>query len=221
MVFVNPFGGKRRALKIYKSKVEPIFRVAGVQVELIVTERANHARDLLQDLNVNLKHFDGFVCVGGDGMFAELLNGLLVRAQREADVDFNATESRLVQPQAPVGVIPAGSTDAVAFGVSGTNDPVTSALHILFGRRVDIDVSAIHSPTEKNRLLRYATSFLGYGYFGDVLADSEKNRWMGPKRYDWAGVKKFVGHKLYNGELKLHVSTVDGSPKDESFCHSE
>ena len=28
---------------------------------------------------------------------------------------------------------------------------------------------------------------LGYGYMGDLLKDSDTNRWMGPKRYNWSG----------------------------------
>ncbi len=28
---------------------------------------------------------------------------------------------------------------------------------------------------------------LAYGYYGDCIVDSERNRWMGPKRYDWSG----------------------------------
>lgn len=174
-MFVNPFGGKKKAEKIYDKRVAPLFQLADISVDKIVTERANHARDLLSDIERPLDEYDGFVCVGGDGMFAELLNGLLERIQRQQDVDNSRPGARLVRPEVPVGVIPAGSTDAVAFGVTGTNDPVTSAVHVIFGKRIDIDVSAIHSAKD-DKLIRYATSFLGYGYFGDVLLDSESNR---------------------------------------------
>ena len=220
-MFVNPIGGKRKAGKIYDTKVAPILRLAGISCEHIVTQRANHARDLLADTNHPIKDYDGFVCVGGDGMFAELLNGILERTQKENNIESNQVDARLVQPSIPIGVIPAGSTDAVAFGVTGTNDPVTSTVHIIFGKRIDIDVSSIHNAREDDKLIRYATSFLAYGFFGDVLLDSESNRWMGPKRYDWAGLKKFLGHKLYEGEIKLYVSTADGSPKDTNICQAE
>lgn len=30
-------------------------------------------------------------------------------------------------------------------------------------------------------------SLLGYGFYGDILKDSEKKRWMGPMRYDYSG----------------------------------
>lgn len=223
LIFVNPFGGKRLATKIYEQKVAPLFQVAGIEVELIITERANHARDMLEDVNLTIKDYDGVACVGGDGMFAELYNGLLIRTQKEQSINWSSPDSKLSQPSVRVGVIPAGSTDAVAFGVTGTNDPVTSTVHIIFGKQVDIDVTAIHNndSDQETQLIRYATTLLGYGFFGDVLVDSETNRWMGPKRYDWAGFKKILGHRLYNGEIKLFVSNEDGSPRDTTICHSK
>jgi diacylglycerol kinase family enzyme len=38
--------------------------------QIVLTERANHARDLL--LSLPLAHLDGVISVGGDGMFAEV-----------------------------------------------------------------------------------------------------------------------------------------------------
>ena len=47
-----------------------------------------------------------------------------------------------------------------------------------------MDVCSVHSDAT---FLRYSVSLLGYGFYGDVLANSERNRWMGPLRYDLAG----------------------------------
>ncbi|KAL0195714.1 hypothetical protein M9458_009286, partial [Cirrhinus mrigala] len=44
-----------------------------------------------------------------------------------------------------------------------------------------MDVCSVHN---EDRFLRYSVSLLGYGFYGDVLTDSERNRWMGPARYD-------------------------------------
>lgn len=176
-------------------KIEPLLKLSGIKFKSVLTERANHARDLLEDVNNPLADYDGFICIGGDGMFAELINGILIRTQIESGIDYNVSNCKLAPPRIPIGVIPAGSTDAVAFGVTGINDPITSMLHILFGNLVNIDVTAVHSIDSNDTLIRYATTFLGYGYFGDVLLDSERNRWMGPSRYDWAGFKKLLAFK--------------------------
>lgn len=37
------------------------------------------------------------------------------------------------------------------------------------------------------QLMRYSVSLTGYGFFGDVLRESESMRLMGPMRYDLAG----------------------------------
>lgn len=217
IVFVNPIGGKRKATTIYRKKVDPILKIAGIDAQCIVTERPNHAKEYIQHTNFCLKQYDGIICVGGDGMFSEILNGLLIRTQKEAEINWNTIQGKLESPSIPIAVIPAGSTDAVVYGTTGVNDPVTSTVHIILGKKLNIDVCAIHHRDEE-RLVRYATSFLGYGYFGDTIADSERNRWMGPRRYDWAGFKKFLGHRIYNGEIKFCISPSDGSPKDKTFC---
>lgn len=33
---------------------------------------------------------------------------------------------------------------------------------------------------------------VGYGFYGDVLAESERHRWMGPLRYDYSGILHFM-----------------------------
>lgn len=47
-----------------------------------------------------------------------------------------------------------------------------------------MDVSAVH---HGGTLLRYSASLLGYGFYGDIIRDSEKKRWMGLIRYDFSG----------------------------------
>lgn len=47
-----------------------------------------------------------------------------------------------------------------------------------------MDVCSVH---HNNTFLRYSVSLLGYGFYGDVLTDSERKRWMGPARYDFSG----------------------------------
>lgn len=104
------------------------------------------------------------------------------------------------------GIIPAGSTDAIVICTTGTRDPITSALHIILGKRVHLDIAQVvrwqmTSTSKDAPLVRYAASFAGYGFYGDVITESEKYRWMGPKRYDYAGTKVFLRHSSYEAEL--------------------
>ncbi|XP_047962501.1 ceramide kinase isoform X2 [Salvia hispanica] len=120
------------------------------------------------------------------------------------------------------GLIPAGSTDAIAICTTGARDAVTSALHIILGKKVNLDIAQVVRRKETNSAneepcVRYAASFAGYGFYGDVITESEKYRWMGPKRYDYAGTKVFLQHKSYEAEVSyLEVETKEASPSPEA-----
>ncbi|KAK5849202.1 hypothetical protein PBY51_008862 [Eleginops maclovinus] len=217
LVYINPYGGKRRGKRIYEQKVAPLFGRACISTDVIVTDRANHARDHLKT-EANLDNYDGVVCVGGDGMFSEILHGLISRTQTDNGVDQNQPDAELVPCSVHIGIIPAGSTDCICFATVGTNDPVTSALHIIVGDSQPMDVCSVH---HNDSFLRYSVSLLGYGFYGDVLTDSERKRWMGPARYDLSGVKTFLSHNYYEGSVSfLPAENNMGDPRDKLQCRS-
>lgn len=196
LVFINPFGGKGRGKQLWEDKISEVFKISGIICKVIVTERANHALSLLQTMP--LQGFDGVISVGGDGMFSEVFNGVLMRAALEAKLDHDNRETQFVKPDIMVGFIPGGSTDTVSMCLHGSTDPVTAALHIVLGDRLDVDVVSIHS---EKKLERFAMTMLSYGYFGDLMKHSESLRWMGKLRYDVSGVKTFLAHKNYKGTI--------------------
>ncbi len=91
-----------------------------------------------------MSDYDGLVCVGGDGMFAELCHGLLLRTSREAQLNIDDPKVNIIRPDIRIGIIPAGSTDAVVFGTTGLNDPLTSALQIIVGESLSIDIATVN-----------------------------------------------------------------------------
>ncbi|KAH0616526.1 hypothetical protein JD844_027692 [Phrynosoma platyrhinos] len=191
LVYINPYGGKKQGEKIYEQKVAPLFSLASITTDVIVTEHANHAKDNL--LEVNLDKYDGVVCVGGDGMFSEVMHGLIGRTQKDCGIDQNNPKASLVQCNIRIGIIPAGDTQP-------------------------LDVSSVH---RNNTFLKYCVSLLGYGFYGDVLKDSEAKRWMGPVRYDYSGFKTFLSHHYYEGTVSLLPAThTVGSPRDNKHCRT-
>ncbi|XP_074281838.1 ceramide kinase isoform X1 [Silene latifolia] len=105
-----------------------------------------------------------------------------------------------------LGLIPGGSTDAIVICTTGVRDPTTSALHIVLGKRIGLDIAQVvrwkaTNTSKVEPLVRYTASFVGYGFYGDVITESEKYRWMGPKRYDVAGTQVFLRHKSYEAEV--------------------
>ncbi|CAF1113656.1 unnamed protein product [Adineta steineri] len=206
LVFINPFGGKGRAPYVYEKQVLPIFKESNINVKGIYTERANHAHDYI--LNEDLSDYDGLICVGGDGMFAELCHGLLLRTSHEVHLDIHDRQVNLIRPNLKIGVIPAGSTDAVVFGTTGLNDPITSALQIIVGESLLIDIATVHN--EKG-FVRFMATMLAYGFFGDIIHQSDKWRCLGPLRYDLAGFCQFISNKSYHTELTITLASSSDS----------
>ncbi|KAL9240367.1 hypothetical protein vseg_014595 [Gypsophila vaccaria] len=233
LVFVNPKSGKGVGLKIWEG-VAPIFSHAKVRVKVTVTEKAGHAFDRVASMTSReLNTYDGIVAVGGDGLFNEILNGLttsrfkskypptppgfvtstgedlngLVSDPNEApEVSGDDSEFSIPHEWFRLGLIPAGSTDAIVMCTTGARDPTTSALHIVLGKRIGLDIAQVvrwkaTSTSKVEPLVRYTASFVGYGFYGDVITESEKYRWMGPKRYDVAGTQVFLRHRSYEAEV--------------------
>ena len=105
LIFVNPFGGRCKAKNIFDSKVAPLFRLCGVRFDVVITERANHASEMLQECN--LEGVDGVVSVGGDGMFSEIFTGMLLRNT----IIKNGNIHELRKGKIRVGMIPAGESN--------------------------------------------------------------------------------------------------------------
>lgn len=113
-----------------------------------------------------------------------ILFSLFFRTAKDHEIDLDDTNAKLQSPALPVGIIPGGSTDTVAYSLHGTRDVDTAVLHIIFGDVTGLDLSSVHG---NGTLLRLYASVMSYGYLGDVIQDSEKFRWMGPRRYDYSG----------------------------------
>lgn len=88
------------------------------------------------------------VCVGGDGMFSEVLHGLIGRTQRSAGVDQNQPRATLVPSPLRIGIIPAGTEPARAWpppdcpGLSSDPRPASRCLQ---GRVLLLLLWVLHS----------------------------------------------------------------------------
>jgi hypothetical protein len=69
-------------------------------------------------------------------MFAELCHGLLLRISREANLNIDDPKVNIVRPDIKIGIIPIGSADL--------HDPATSALQIIIGETLTIDITTIN-----------------------------------------------------------------------------
>lgn len=53
LIFVNPFGGHRMAMSVYKHAASPVFTAAGIKATVISTERGGHASDYIRSHKVS------------------------------------------------------------------------------------------------------------------------------------------------------------------------
>ncbi|KAL3289469.1 hypothetical protein HHI36_022892 [Cryptolaemus montrouzieri] len=211
LMFINPFGGRKNSMHIYTKYGKPLFEIADVEVTVNVSQRKDQIRDLL--INCSLDFFDSVACVGGDGTLSELFNGLVLRKCKVEGIDADNINTPLPNPKIPVGIIPGGSTDTVAYCLHGTTDPTTAVFHIIYGDSVGLDLVSVYN--EKNLLKIYA-SVLSYGYLGDVAYNSDRHRWMGPQRYNYSGFKKLIANKGYQGEVAI-LNSKDVVPSQKCY----
>ncbi len=78
LVLLNPFSGNQSAKKLFYDKIKPIIDDCPTIVTKIEeTTHAGHANEIARDLDLN--SFDEIAVASGDGMFHEVINGLMSR----------------------------------------------------------------------------------------------------------------------------------------------
>ncbi|KAJ3690616.1 hypothetical protein LUZ61_019780 [Rhynchospora tenuis] len=206
LVVLNPNSGHGRSSQIFRSKVQPILQHAGFEMEVIETAEAGHALALAYTIDL-MKCPNGIICVGGDGIVNEVINGLL----RRKDID----KAILV----PIGIIPTGSDNSLAWTVLGIKDPVSAANAIVEGDLTSVDVFAVRW-AEAN-LMHFGLTAACFGFVSDVLELSENYRqYFGPIRYLIAGLIKFVSLPRYIFELEYLPLTGEKTKQNDASVPS-
>jgi sphingosine kinase len=77
IILVNPFSGQRLAVGNWAQAL-PIMEKAHVELTVIMTERVNHAYEMMNE-DLKIGEYDGVICVSGDGLIHEVVNGLYRR----------------------------------------------------------------------------------------------------------------------------------------------
>ncbi|CAA0396024.1 unnamed protein product [Arabidopsis thaliana] len=187
LVFVNPFGGKKSAREIFVNEVKPLFEDADVQLEIQETKYQLHAKEFVKSMDVS--KYDGIVCVSGDGILVEVVNGLLERADWR-----NALKL-------PIGMVPAGTGNGM---IKSLLDTVglrccanSATISIIRGHKRSVDVATIAQGNTKF----FSVLMLAWGLIADIDIESEKFRWMGSARIDFYALQRIICLRRYNGRI--------------------
>ncbi|XP_044529737.1 sphingosine kinase 1 [Gracilinanus agilis] len=193
LVLLNPRGGTGRALHLFRNRVQPMLEEAGVSFTLRLTERRNHARELVRD--ENLSSWDALVVMSGDGLMHEVVNGLMERPDWETAI------------QKPLCSLPAGSGNALAASVNHyagneqvTNEDLLTNCTQLLCRRGLSPMNLLSLHTASGRRL-FSVLSLGWGFVADVDVESEKYRCLGKIRFTLGTFLRLAALRTYHGTL--------------------
>uniref|UniRef100_A0A1D1YE79 Sphingoid long-chain bases kinase 1 n=2 Tax=Anthurium amnicola TaxID=1678845 RepID=A0A1D1YE79_9ARAE len=206
LVILNPRSGHGRSSKVFHDKVEPIFKLAGFKMEVVNTTSAGHAKTLASTVDFSACP-DGIICVGGDGIINEVLNGLLGRNNQKEAISI------------PIGIIPTGSDNSLVWTILGLRDPICAAMNIVKGGLTPTDVFAVE--WIQTGIIHFGSTVSYFGFLSDVLELSEKyQKRFGPLRYFVAGFLKFLCLPKYSYELE-YLPASEASNQGENNLAEE
>ncbi|XP_017023013.1 sphingosine kinase 1 [Drosophila kikkawai] len=202
LVLLNPKSGSGRAREVFNMHVTPVLNEAEVPYDLYVTKHSDFAIEFM-----STRCLDAWCCVvavGGDGLFHEIINGLL---QRE--------DWAHVLPGLALGIIPCGSGNGLARSIAhGYNEPYFSkpvlgaALTVISGRSSPMDVVRV----QLQQRSVYSFLSIGWGLISDVDIESERIRMLGYQRFTVWTLYRLVNLRTYNGRISYLLTEQEDSP---------
>ena len=176
LLIANPHAAHDRARQLFP-EISDAFSKAGVAVDTMLTERADHARQIVADCR--FADYDGVVAAGGDGTLFEVVNGLYE----------NSATQRI-----PLGVIPIGTGNAFARDIdllSGGWEQAVRAIAAGKTRRADVGRF-----TTQGRRMHYI-NILGLGFVADVVDTASRLKLLGNFSYTLGVLLRTIGLKSY------------------------
>ena len=186
IITVNPHGGKKLGPRLL-NRVKPLFEAKGIELFVVETTFAGHAKELANQLNIT--EYDGFIGIGGDGTLHEIINGMLSRH-----------DGRKI----PIGIIPGGSGNSYMHDLNLT-DPLKAAKAIINGKTRSLDTAKV----EVNHIIKYSNNMIGWGLVTDVGNKAEHFRWLGTNRYTILSVVEVLRHKSRPATLIMDDKKIE------------
>ncbi|KAG4124128.1 hypothetical protein ERO13_D10G021400v2 [Gossypium hirsutum] len=154
-------------------------------IDSLETKHQLHAKEVAKTMD--LSKYDGIVCVSGDGILVEVVNGLLEREDWSAAINM------------PIGMVPAGNGMVKSLlHAAGEQCCVSNAiLAVIRGYKHSLDVATI----SQGKTRFFSVLMLAWGLIADIDIESEKYRWMGSARLDFYAIQRIFHLRHYNGRI--------------------
>jgi YegS/Rv2252/BmrU family lipid kinase len=188
-VILNPYSNRWNSQKRW-SAAEAALKAAGVNFDLAVSQKKGEIVELAE--RAVWEKFSPIIVAGGDGSIGDAANGMM----------------RAVQPAAvPLGIIPLGSANDLAFSLGLPTDLQEAARVIAGGRTRPMDVGKLNGRyfvnnsagclepyvTVKHEKIHWIKGMARY-LVAALQAILDKPEWQGKIRWD---------HEEFNGKLSL------------------
>ena len=202
-VIINPFGGKGLALKYWTEDIEPIFRAAKCEIEVVHTTHSKHAVQIGEELDI--EKVDVVACCSGDGVPYEIWNGL----GKKKNAGTALAKVAVVQ-------LPCGTGNALSVNCNGSSSPSRAALSVVKGVRTRIDLASITQGDK--RTLSFLSQSVGIVAESDLL--TEELRWLGDMRLTVGFIKRVLKKTLWPCDIAVGVEIADKADIQRDYRQS-
>ncbi|XP_044586474.1 sphingosine kinase 2-like isoform X1 [Cotesia glomerata] len=216
LVLLNPKSGPGRSREIFQRRVHPILSEAEKLYEVHVTKCQNYARDFIRTRNIY--QWSGILCVGGDGVVFEVINGLLERPDWKRALE-----------ELPLGIIPCGSGNGLAKSIAyakqepyDSNPFLISALSVVKNKYSPIDLVRIETRSQ----ILYSFLSVGWGLIADIDIESERLRAIGGQRFTIWSIARLIGLRVYKGTVsylpcdnKVQIPSINENKSNGTYLY--
>lgn len=222
LIFVNPASGQGKSVVLTRSSILPMIHESNIPYELYITEYQGHIEEILQnkDPKKRLAHpiedYSTILSIGGDGTYAEIINGLLERKEKDG---------KELLKKIPILPLPTGSGNALNRSILFANHETSHLINAVFnacrGFSFPKDLCEIHflpSPQlELEKLLQkdkksppldhpvHSFLLMAYGMMADLDINSEHLHALGELRFYIYAIIYVIMQKQYSATLTMKL----------------
>ena len=190
LILINPASGTGDAPK-KALVVTPIFEHSALPFNIQATTHAGHAYQIAHAMPLHTP--TSIICISGDGLLYEVINGLLSRS------DWTEAVRHVT-----LGVIAGGSGNGLAKTITYVsqepNSLLSQAYLIIKGYHRRMDISTV---IQAGRKPIYSFVSLAWALISDIDFLSERWRWCGDVRFSVAAVIRLIFPRLHTARLSF------------------
>ncbi|XP_016948489.1 sphingosine kinase 1 [Drosophila biarmipes] len=214
LILLNPKSGSGKGRELFQKQVAPLLTEAETQYDLQITTHPQYAKEFVRTRRDLMERYSGIVVASGDGLFYEVLNGLMERL-----------DWRRACRELPLGIIPCGSGNGLAKSVAHhCNEPyepkpiLHATLTCIAGKSTPMDVVRVELAPRDKHFVMYSFLSVGWGLIADIDIESERLRSIGAQRFTLWAIKRLITLRTYKGRVSylLAKNKKDQEPPVEA-----